>query len=911
MDKSEILERVDRMQGNPSLRITEFNRVDAKRGNPVEYEWKEFLRRLAEPKATAETVAEYNAMNKGQRLKAKDVGGFVGGIFENNRRRKSNLRYRSLIALDIDDGDAETIEAIESALDNRSTPSMNGALYAIYSTHSHTPQCPRYRLILPLRGTCTTGEYVDIARHIAGKIGGKYFDNTTYEAERIMFWPSVSQDAVKDYVFEFGGYQAIAARDVLDEIRAEREQPPASGFTAATPQPLAQHGARSQAQAQPATTPGDYWDIPGDARREAQDPTTKEGIVGDFCRAMTITQAIETYLPHVYRRAGGNRYTFINGSTAGGLVVDEAKNLAWSHHSTDPAGGGDCHALNAFDIIRIHNFGDRDRNSKATDPAKMPSFKAMCEWAQTVPEYQDFKAREIYNAFKDVTLGGEAEASGETPQNAPQSPHNQSAKPQRSDTPQDGQNGENGADLHEWAKGMELDKQGKLKSSAKNIEAIMSNAPFMRGVKYNDFTHRVYVLNALPWDTHSVLPRPWSDTDAAGLRQFLEKELGIVAKEKIKDGFAVSTYTRHYHPIRDYFNGLPAWDNVPRLDRLIIDYLGAEDNELTRTMTRIHFVAAVARVFEPGCKYDYVLTFKGPENCGKSSFVKIMGDPWNGESFYTFEGKEAMEQIQGKWLVELPELAALKNLKINETAKAFITRQHDSFRGAYKENSETHARQCVFFATTNEDQFLKGSTGNRRFWIIEIKPELRKSELTKKVWLIANRAQIWAEALHRYRTEAKATAHDLYFNLPEHLAALAKEQQEEANINNDPDLLAQVKVFVEIPIPNNYAQMTLKARQDYYKFREEGLSPLVSRMEFCIKQFVHEYLGVPLSNNKEYKETANKFKSGLLKKLDGWRKDRKKFFENYDKQWSYVREGEPPQIDSARIIDDDEDDEDL
>ncbi|MCF0204133.1 MAG: hypothetical protein HUK12_02340, partial [Muribaculaceae bacterium] len=533
-------------------------------------------------------------------------------------------------------------------------------------------------------------------------------------------------------------------------------------------------------------------------------------------------------------------------------------------------------------------------NSKATDPAKMPSFKAMCEWVQTVPEYQDFKARETYNAFNDVILDDEAEASGGTPQEAPQSPHNQPGKPQQAETPQAAQNAENGADFPEWVKGLERDKQGNLKSSAKNIKAIMSNEPFMQGVRYNDFTHRVDVLNALPWDPLSELPRTWSDTDAAGLRQYLEIKHGIAGKDKIKDGFAVFTNTRHYHPIRDYFNGLPAWDNVPRLDRLIIDYLGAEDNELTRTMTRKHLVAAVARVFEPGCKYDYTLILEGAQGKGKSWLITNLGAPWSSETLTTFKGKEAMEEVTKVWLIEIAELAAVLNDTTGDNAKAFLTKQVDEYRPAFKEHSEKFYRQCVFWGTTNKELYLKGDEGQRRFWIIKIKPELRKKDYTEKIWLYENKNQIWAEALHYYRTEARREGLGNYLVLPPELETQARLLQYKANMNDYEEVLRDFEEFVETEIPYNYEALTMEQRIDYYSGRDYRQERTKHRMAFCRLQYIHEWRRIPKNDAKKIAECMSLLKGAkLAKNLPGWSEaDGIKKFPPYGKQRYFIRAGD-------------------
>lgn len=248
----------------------------------------------------------------------------------------------------------------------------------------------------------------------------------------------------------------------------------------------------------------------------------------------------------------------------------------------------------------------------------------------------------------------------------------------------------------------------------------------------------------MPWNERAVR---WTNADEANLRVYLEEHYGLTGKDRIKDARTAVVTRRSTHPVREYLSALQ-WDGVPRLDTLIIDYLGAEDNELTRLMTRKHFTAAVKRIMQPGCKYDYCLIVAGPEGIGKSTLFSVMGGEWFSDSLVTMEGTKGMEQARGGWIIELPELGSIKRSDV-EQVKAYISRQCDAYRPAYGAVVEEHPRQCVFCGTTNETNFLKGDTGNRRFWVIKVDGN-RKAECTRGQ-LAQLRDQIWAEAVQRWK----------------------------------------------------------------------------------------------------------------------------------------------------------------
>jgi predicted P-loop ATPase len=733
--------------------------------------WSELLQRCSETKRTGETAAEYARMSKEEQSNVKDVGGFVGGYLSGGIRKNANVMYRTVATLDIDYGTVNVWDDFTMAF---------GFAAMIYSTHKHSSKTPRYRLVFPLSRQVSPAEYEPLCRKIAAEIGIDLFDDTTYELPRLFYWPSTSKDA--DFVFD---YQDGPACDV-DAI-------------------LSQYVDYKDVSAWPLSSR--EGDVIAHEIKKQGDPTEKPGVIGAFCRAYSIEDAIDTFLSDKYEKTGHDgRYTYKLGSVAGGLVCYEGK-FAYSHHETDPASKQLC---NAFDLCRVHLFGAQDEGSRALDVTRKPSYAAMQEFAAKDKAVKLLMARERAQAAADDFDGLDD-----------------------AELPEDYND--------EWKAELEYTKSGKLLCNIANIILILENDPALAGHIVHDlFTGMDSAKDGLPWNKNA---NQWTDTDDANLRVWLEKHYDITGKEKIADALT-AVLTRHsYHPIRDYLSGL-TWDGVPRLDSIIIDYMGAEDSELNRAMSRKHFVAAVARVFNPGCKYDYCLIMSGAEGIGKSTLLRVMGGRWFNDSITTLEGKEGMEQLRRAWVVELGELSSIKRSDV-EQVKAHLSKQVDIYRAAYARRVLEHPRQCVFCGTTNEVLFLKGDTGNRRFWVIPVVAELRKyrdwSEAIRR-----DRDQLWAEAVHYYKQ-----GEPLY--LSEELEAQAKQRQQDFNDDNDDPIVAMLDKYLNTLLPVNWDTMDIQARRSYLRdpdpLQAEGT---VKRDKVCAAEFICEQLGKDMAD-KDYK----------------------------------------------------------
>lgn len=734
--------------------------------------WSEILDRLGNVTRTAETVAEYRAMGRNRQSEIKDVGGFVGGYCPEGNR--SRVEHRSLLCLDAD-------FAAPSLWDDWAL--LEGYAAAVYSTHKHTPEKPRLRLVVPLSRNVTPEEYQAIGRRVAADLGIDQFDDTSYQPQRMMYWPSASQDG--EFVFRYLDGPFLDPDVILARYHNWRD---------VSTWPMSSRVA----------------EVIKKTATQQKDPLTKPGLIGAFCRAYPIEEAIAEFVP-VYAPCGDGRYTYTEGSTAAGVVIYDGK-FSYSHHATDPASMQLC---NAWDLVRLHRFSGLDADCEPGTPApSRPSYKAMTELASGDARV---KAQLIADRMEEA-----------------------------------GTDFADPLDASNWTSKLKFTDKGGIASTIENVVIILNGDPELVGcVGYNELKNLIVARRPLPWrDTAG--DNLWTDSDDSALRYYLERHYGLSARDKIFDGLNVVAESNRFHPVRDYLDSLE-WDEEPRLERLLVDYLGAEDTAYTRTVTRKAFVAAVARIYNPGCKFDNMLTLRGKQGIGKSSLFKRMGGAWYSDSFSTVQGKEACEQVQGVWLVEVGELAGMKKAEV-ESIKLFISKTSDRFRPAYGRRTQEFARQCIFVGTTNESQFLRDTTGNRRFWVVDTPnaPALDIwSDLTPEVV-----GQIWAEAVTLYRK-----GESLYLS-PE-MEAVARSVQEIYEEENPK--VGLVSAYLDRLLPENWGGMDLYSRRQWLEGSEAGTVP---RKAVCSYEIWAEALG---QNPDRLDRYASKELRDIMAKIPGWK----------------------------------------
>jgi len=774
-----------------------------KRWNGAEMELEDFKERISHTIRTAETVEQYRKLSKAKQDDIKDVGGFVMGKLKGGRRKKDCVVFRSALTLDMDYATEDIPEQMELFFDFRCL---------IYSTHKYTPEKPRLRLIIPLSRNLSPDEYVAVARKVAEDIGMELFDDTTYEPSRLMYWPSTSADG--EFVFQDIDGRILDPDEVLSRYQDWRDssQWPVSS--------------RQQAVVQ------------REIKKQA-DPLEKDGVIGAFCRTYSIGEAVINFLPDVYQESMmPGRFDYIPADSQAGVVVYEGK-FAYSHHATDPACGK---LLNAFDIVRIHRFGEKDGKApEDTDAAKLPSFKAMSEFA-----VQDEKVK--------LTLAKERQEAAQMEFASPE----------------------------EWQKGLELDRQGKVKDTLDNLVLAIRHDENLQSIAFNLHRDGIDTGESLPW---KQIKPGWNDSDFASLKVYLNKGYGVYAPSKTKDALLAVASERAYHPVKGYLDSLPEWDGIKRVDTILTDYLGAEDSGYTRAVIRKTLAAAVARIYQPGTKFDSVLILNGPQGIGKSTLFAKLAGAWFSDSLTLTDmrDKSGPEKLQGYWVLELGELAGMKKTDV-ETVKSFLSRVDDKYRASYGLNVESHPRQCVIVGSTNtESGFLRDITGNRRFWPVRV-----DGQSVKKPWQISEGdvLQIWAEAKTAYEAGERLF-------LEGDVAAMATSEQAEAMVTDDREGL--VRAYLDTLLPENWDSMSLYDRRNFLNGSEFGdaqRTGTVRRMMVCNMEIWCECFG---RDSSALKKIDSYEISGIMRKIEGWgkytaTKNGMAGFPIYGKQRAYVRE---------------------
>jgi putative DNA primase/helicase len=781
------------MQYDRKITISAGNNRRAMNWTPQAMLLSELWARLQTPARGTEPLAEYLNMKKAQQDDLKDVGGFMAGTLSGPRRKANAVTGRDILTLDLDNIPAGGTDDVLRRVDGL------GCGYCVYSTRKHSPAAPRLRVLLPLDRTVSADEYEPLARKAAEFIGMELMDATTFEASRLMYWPSCCVDS--QYVYLWQDRPLISADGLLGLYTDWRD-------CTLWPQ-----------------VPGAV-SLPKLAVKQG-DPEAKTGVVGAFCRTYDIYRAMDELIPGMYEPVDDmpGRYTYLGGSTTGGAVVYDDGKFLYSHHATDPCSN---RLVNAFDLVRLHRFGDMDDEAQPGTPTnRLPSYRAMCELV-----VQDAGVAALISQERYQEAVQDFEGVGATNDEAPAN----------------------------WMSKLAINTQtGLPKATIDNVWIILEHDPLLKGkFALNRFAGRGEVLGPLPWDSRTVR-RLWDDNDNEGLYWYMERYHHITGNGKIDGALSLHSTAHAFNEIQDFLNGL-TWDGVPRLDTLFVDYLGAADTPYTRAVTRKAFTAAVARAMVPGSKYDNMVILSGPQGLGKSTLLDKMSKGWFNDSIRTFEGKEASELLQGTWLVEISELDAFRRTDVARI-KQFLSLRTDRFRAAYGRHVKELPRCCVFFGTTNTKDFLQDRTGNRRFWPVDVGVE----PVAKNVWtdLAGEIDQIWAEAVVRWRLGEPLC-------LSEELEEIAKVKQEEHREAGAREGI--IMDFLSRQVPKDWQSWPLDRRRMFWAGSVQGDIKLVDRDRVCALEIWCEALDGK-QKDMRYSDTAEI--NSIIETVAGWEKSAK------------------------------------
>ncbi|MDD7184193.1 MAG: VapE family protein [Oscillospiraceae bacterium] len=376
-----------------------------------------------------------------------------------------------------------------------------------------------------------------------------------------------------------------------------------------------------------------------------------------------------------------------------------------------------------------------------------------------------------------------------------------------------------------------------IKNTMVNLEIIFLNDPNYSGkIEFNELTQM-----------RTLDRKEWKDVTENRIKLYLEKKYSLITSiDSINQICSIIADDNSYHPIKEYLHSVQ-WDGIHRIKNVFTDFLGATDNLYTQSVAVVTFTGAVARIFNAGVKFDTCTVLTGGQGVGKSKFIaKIAVKPeWFTDGVTTFDGKDFYESIQGKWIVELGEGTAFQK-SIKERSKQAITSQQDFYRKPYGRNPEQRPRQCVFFGTTNNYDFLKDETGDRRYYPIDVNIAKANKSIDKDL-TPEYISQLWAEAVQLYKSGQSIYIQD------SQVLELA-EQEQRKHFDESP-LQSDIYNFLEIPITKNWYDTSIEGRRIHIRAYQNGEqhAGVYKRNRISVKEIACELFGYELNQPIERK----------------------------------------------------------
>lgn len=571
--------------------------------------------------------------------------------------------------------------------------------------------------------------------------------------------------------------------------------------------------------------------------RNKRDPYQIEGPVGAFNRVYEdLDDLIESYhLPYV--KLSDDRYSLEGSASEAGFgPVADAAGLYYSHHAGDPAYGVTC---SAFDLVRLHWYGTEDENAKPnTAINRLPSYESMLGQATKDP-------RVVSEMFGAVTADFDPIDADEEEVD------------------------------HSWRSTLRLTNRGAFIDERSNWDIILKNDRVFNLLYFNELSVSPEVRSDLPWRKVTPLSRTFDMTDQVNMRAYVERQFRFrPAKEYLYDLVIEKASQERVSPVRDYLDAL-AWDGKERIATCLPGAAHTRYNEL---VARKVLAGAVARVYEPGLKWDHTLVLQGGEGLGKSTWIERMatvGLPERRVYYYTLgpiNSKDTLLAAHMSWIVFSDEGHSLRKSD-NDALKEFLTRTHDVFRMPYDRDTVVHPRQFVVWSATNDETFLSRQEGNRRFLMVRCLEKFDIDGMTP-----AYVDQLWAEAVALYKAGERLW--------------LTDEEAELAKLERDPFLeedsnAGVIEEFLATKVPMDWWDKSPESRLAWkegldHGFETEGEST-VDRT--CTRQLWHEALRQRIPPRRaELLEIA-----ASLKSL-GWVSQGHGHFPGYGTQTVYVRQ---------------------
>lgn len=571
--------------------------------------------------------------------------------------------------------------------------------------------------------------------------------------------------------------------------------------------------------------------------KNKRDPFGLVGTIGAFNRAYEDFGTLISEYSLPYEEAGAERWHLAGAAAAAGMGV-VAPGLVYSHHANDPAYGQTC---SAFDLVRLHLYGALDENCSDTTPVnRLPSTKAMLEHAT-----MDMRV---------VTelLGDDFVTEMET--TADEVDHDPTVN---------------------WRMQFKLDpKQGTPLDDIDNWDLIVRHDPAFKVLEFNELSLALEITADLPWRKLEKNRAAFDTRDRSALALHIERQYhlrpGRGYLDNLLDSLAIK---RQFNPVVDYLESLE-WDGTKRVEFCLP---GVKDSAFVRLAARKAMVAAVARMLDPGCKWDHMLVIYGPEGKGKSRWIDLMSRGYS-VALGRLTDKDTLITMQRAWIMTSDEGYSMKKADF-DAQKEFITRTHDIFRMPYDREAQVHPRHCVIWGTTNDETFLRNQEGNRRFHIVRSDQPTDFDMLTPEYV-----DQVWAEAVTLYR------AGELMYLTPDEDELASRER---VRYTEENALAGLIQEYLDTPVPVGYWDMSPDERQLWQMNSGDGF---VTKGTEQLNRVCSIQVWVEALNRRRGEARRIDLIEiiDVMRDLPGWeRRERKQTVPGYGPQNVFVRSGSP------------------
>lgn len=539
--------------------------------------------------------------------------------------------------------------------------------------------------------------------------------------------------------------------------------------------------------------------------KNKRDPLDMPGVIGAFNRVYSIPEAIEEFgIP--YEHAGDKRWQLVGAHGEAG-VYEVTDSLTYSHHVNDPAYGVTC---SAFDLVRIYNWGVLDADVDPDTPVnRLPSNDAAMKELGEDPKVLKEMALLDFDGLED--------------------------------------------DLEDDSWLMDLrrsPKTGRVTDEVHNWDLISAHDPVLSSLWWDEIDLSTKVEGDLPWrETRDR--KQFGGTDRAALTLHIERKYGVRPPRALVDDLVdISAQQNRRNPLEEYLDSL-VWDGEPRLEESLP---GVEPTEYTRLVARKCLVAAVARVFDPGVKWDHTLILYGEEGLGKTHWINRLSKGYTAP-LGDIRSKDTLLTLQRSWIVTSDEGAVMKSAD-NDSLKEFLTRTEDVFRLPYEREIRAYPRHSVIWATTNDKDILKRQQGNRRYLIVHSEHKVDFNQLTDQYI-----DQLWAEAVHYYNEG------EVLFLDAEQSEAAGAEREE---FTEEEPLSGLVQEWVNTPVPEGWDEMSPESRVRWYSDLSDGFTSAGTERidKICSMQVWVECLGRRRGDHDRRDITEI---TRTLRNLPGWR----------------------------------------